>query len=91
MIAFSETWLHEGILRGELGMENFTIFLCDRSKLTSSNERGGGVLIAVRSNITCKEVKSTVKNIEQLFVILTLNNQRTLLNVVYIPPQSSVS
>ena len=57
MIAFSETWLHEGILRGELGMENFTIFRCDRSKLTSSNERGGGVLIAVRSNISCKEVQ----------------------------------
>mgnify|MGYP002775177509 CR=1 FL=1 len=57
VIAFSETWLHEGILRGELGMENFTIFRCDRSKLTSSNERGGGVLIAVRSNISCKEVQ----------------------------------
>jgi len=51
-ISFSETWLTDDIFSNELGLFNYKVFRCDRSNITSVHNRGGGVLIAVRNDVS---------------------------------------
>jgi len=48
IIILVETWLCDGIMDAELGLENYRIFRQDRNANNSNYSRGGGVLVAVR-------------------------------------------
>lgn len=89
IIVLTETWLSPSISTAELNFSNYTAFRCDRSSLYSSNNRGGGVLIAVQSTLICKVLNVSVKNVEHVFVLLSLystclsfNNIRTIFKAV---------
>lgn len=52
-IALSETWLHEGILNGELFVNDYCVFRKDRG-LGFSRDRG--VLLALRSDVLTEKL-----------------------------------
>ena len=56
IIAITETWLHEGIADNEILPSSYNVLRNDRGS------RGGGVLLAVKSNISCsRRLDSTEK------------------------------
>jgi len=72
----------------ELGLTKFIVFIADRV-VNPNLSRGGGVLLAVNSNLNCTRIP--VKNvpcIEQVFVSLKFNDSLLLLGCVYIPPNT---
>lgn len=72
MIALSETWLDSSVLSSEILSNEYQIYRKDRSTLTSSKSRGGGVLVAVKSCYVSSEVYLPVKDIEMICVKLTI-------------------
>ena len=91
IIALSETWLSPSISNSELNFNNYIIYRCDRSPLTSVYKRGGGVLVAVRSHLNSKMLNVTVKCIEHVFVQLKLRSNVFIICCVYIPPSSPIT
>ena len=87
-IAFSKTWLTEDISSAELGLNNYSIFRCDRSPNTSQFSIGGGVLIAVKKNFATQLIKISVNNIEHIFVRIIINNIKIIVGCAYISPNS---
>lgn len=75
-------------MSSELGLDEYTIFRCDRSMLTSTRNRGGGVLIAVKSTLRCSEISITCRNIEQIFVAVYNGKNIAVLGAVYLAPLS---
>lgn len=51
VICLSETWLHENIFSAELFDSRYSVYRCDRNYSECGNVLGGGVLIAIKSNI----------------------------------------
>jgi hypothetical protein len=90
-ICLSETWLCDSFYDSELGLSNYIIFRCDRNSLTSNFCRGGGVLIAIRTDIVCTALPSIVNNIEHLFVKFCISNTTFVICSVYFPPNSPIS
>lgn len=72
-IIFVETWLSDDISVSELPFKGYNVFRCDRSNLTSSYARGGGVLIAVKNNIKCSLLVPTISGVEHIFVKLHIS------------------
>jgi len=51
-ICLTETWLTNSFYDAELCLHNYVVFRCDRSSLSNSFSRGGGVLVATMWSIT---------------------------------------
>lgn len=91
VILLTETFLSPDINNEELNLTNYHIFRCDRTVLTSSCTRGGGVLAAVNSQLAVKILQSPITDVEHLFLDVTLKNKnRIIIGLVYIPPSSPV-
>lgn len=88
-ICLSETWLCDNIYDNELGLNNYTVFRCDRNALTSSFSRGGGLLIAVRSEFDSNIIPITNSNVEHIFVKFTYNDSSYVVSSAYIPLNNS--
>lgn len=85
--AFTETWLTENTLSHQIFGNEYSVFRTDRSQQTSSKNSGGGVLLAVRSNIKCKALQPpNGSTIEQLWVELKSSVYTLFICVLYIPP-----
>lgn len=56
------------ISNSELNFNNYTVYRCDRSLSNSNCNVGGGVLIAVDSNLKSKILNVSIKSVEHLFV-----------------------
>jgi hypothetical protein len=89
-ISLTETWLTNNFHTSELGLSNYNIFRCDRSPKTSSCNRGGGVLVAVRKDIASFPLMIPSNNVEQLFVRFSFNSLNIIICSVYIPPSSPI-
>lgn len=89
-IVLTETWLSNSFYSSELGLDNYNIYRCDRSPQTSSFNRGGGVLVAVRKDIDSSPLIIPYNNVEQLFVRFSLNSLNIIISSVYIPPSSPI-
>lgn len=88
IIILTEPGLHADIQNSEL-TSNYTIFRCDRNKQTSSLQRGGGVLIAVKSALRCSSITLTDCNsLEQVAVSVILPETTIHLCGIYIRPTS---
>src|SRR5699024_2440406 len=87
MIIICETWLCEQYSNEELGLNNFHIYCADRNSNTSDKITGGGVLIAVRKNLSSSMV-FTGQEVESVFVRLRINDKNILVGGLYIPPNS---
>lgn len=90
-ICFTETWLCNSFYGSELGIINFIVYICVRSSLTSSFSRGGGALIAIRSDVVSNLICNPVINIEYVFVKFSFNNTNYVVCSVYFPPNCLIS
>jgi hypothetical protein len=72
-IAFTKTWLTNSFHNSEVGLSNYNVFRCDSSSQTSSFNRGGGVLVAVRKDVAFSRLISPNYSVEQLFVLFSHN------------------
>ena len=61
IIILTETWLTPDIGNAELGFVGFHIFRFDRNSYSSSSTRGGGLLIAVKSNLNASLIVNNCK------------------------------
>ena len=69
-MGISETWLTNDIYNNEILPTNYTIFRTDRPTW------GGGVMLAVKSDIPCKLIKPP-SDLEVVCVILNLSRPIT--------------
>ena len=86
ILILSETWLKSHFSDCELQLRNYDIFRFDRSEGTSDGSRGGGVLIAIRNDISSQHIPVSTNSIEQIFVKLTDLN--VIIGAIYLPPNS---
>lgn len=94
VITCSETWLNESVLDSELFSSEYTVFRADRRSGSSHRVRGGGVAIAVRSDISCVRmniqkmcsVSVDLGTIDVVGVRLTFDNTSIIIITTYIPP-----
>jgi len=63
IIILTETWLTPNIDNAELGFVGYHIFRFDRNSHTSSSTRGGGVLIAIKSNLKASLILNNCLNV----------------------------
>lgn len=89
IILFSETWLTPDFSNSALKFDDFDIFRCDRSVLSSPHARGGGVLIASRTYLNCCLLTNHFNSIEQVWILLNTQQKQMLFGCVYIPPNSN--
>jgi len=88
IIILTETWLTPDISDSELGFAGFQVIRHDRNHNNITSIRGGGVIIAIKNT---RSFHATVSNVEQVFVLLSLNSRRLLVGGVYLPPRSPLS
>lgn len=88
IVVLTETWLRPDVVNAELA-SNYSIFRCDRNERSSVLQRGGGVLIAVRSSLRCNAVSLTdYALLEQVAVSVKLPNSTIHICGIYIRPNS---
>lgn len=86
ILVFIETNLSAEIHDSELGLQNFSIFRCDRSQANSAKDSGGGILIAVDTSLNSYQLPSAIMDIECLFVRIQLETSSLIIGSAYIPP-----
>lgn len=94
-IALTETWLDDGVSNNELFPDLYNVFRADRRYSAVGLSRGGGVLLAVRSNLKASEIDITnvcplfnsVQLVDVVGVRVFQNSCTLNIFVVYIPPR----
>lgn len=89
ILVMVETNLVPDIGDSELGLNDFSVFRCDRSSANNAKESGGGVLIAVNSSLQCHQLVTGVLDVECVFVLIRSNKASIVVGAVYIPPNMS--
>lgn len=96
IIVLTETWLSNNILSTEVFSNSYTVFRKDRCKEKTGMDRGGGVLVAIRSSLSCREIclesnsSFCDQDIDQVIVNVNLNEYEIFILASYIPPRSSL-
>lgn len=91
IIALAETCLDYSVNDREFFDAKFDVIRCDRSQLTSTKTRGGGVLIATKPELSAERIDLFHDNIEGVCVRLKLKHRLCYICCIYIPPSSSLS
>ncbi|KAK9703932.1 Endonuclease-reverse transcriptase [Popillia japonica] len=86
IIALSETWLHDGVNTSELFSDRYFVYRRDRNA-QDPNVRGGGVLLAIRSDLASSSIPVT-SDVEAVFASVHVKNTQMIFGSVYIPPAS---
>lgn len=96
IIILTETWLHEDVSNSELIDTRYQVFRRDRDRARSGRCDGGGVLVAVRRELsatTCPRaaVASDLHSplVDHILIELRSRNYCCVLSAAYIPPKSS--
>lgn len=91
VIILTESWLNASVFDSELfRSSDYTVYRSDRSSLNSPLSDGGGVLIAVRSNMYSERIVVPNSEIlEILFVKCIIDNNIIHFCGLYIPPASN--
>ena len=71
IFGITESWTHDGILDAELSVNGYTLFRCDRPL----DNRGGGVLLYVRSEYHPCEYRPNSRFPEQIWCQLSISLQ----------------
>lgn len=92
MISICESNLCSSIFDSELfDTDEFLVYRCDRSELNSKCSSWGGVLIAVRSNLSSERIiVPGTEEVEAVFVKLNLSDRKVFVACVYVPSGSVV-
>lgn len=88
IIVITESWLNDSFSSSEIMDNRYVVYRRDRSALTSSCERGGGVLVAVHKSLLSCELLLPEPSIEEIWVKVKMSECELLLCAVYIPPSS---
>ncbi|XP_055527695.1 uncharacterized protein LOC129720266 [Wyeomyia smithii] len=89
VLVFTETWLRPDIIDSELSSD-YSLFRCDRSERTSELSRGGGVLIAIKNNITSTLISlPNSSHLEQVAVRVHLPSRSLYICCIYLRPNSN--
>lgn len=93
VIALTETSLHPSIFDGELfDASQFLVYRCDRSKLNSDSDVGGGVLIGVRSHIKSEIVNvPDTDEVEMVIARLRFDEMNIFICCIYIASGSPIA
>lgn len=88
IVVLTETWLRPDISNDEFA-SSYNVFRCDRSSATSSLQRGGGVLIAVKAELNCRSVAlENCESLEQAVVQIKLQKFSVYVCGIYLRPNS---
>lgn len=88
--AITETWCDNSVHDSELCDPRYQLFRRDRDLTATKKTRGGGVLLAVKSEVFAEKVDAvSTQGIEALFVRLYLDYKSVLVCVVYFSPGST--
>ena len=85
VVCVVETWLGEEITDSEIYLPDYQLYRLDR------NRRGGGVLMYVHNNYSCKVLLTGQAQLEFLLISIYRNCHRINIGTFYRPPNSSVS
>jgi len=91
ILVLTETWLTPDIDDSELGFTGYQLFRLDRNSENSPHSRGGGVLLAVKSALNPQPITTNVNNVEQIFVLLSLNSVPIIIGSIYLPPSTPLA
>lgn len=94
-IALTETWLDDGVSNSELFPDFYNVFRADRRYSAVGLTRGGGVLLAVHSDLKSSEIDvgnicplfNSVQLVDIVGVKVCMNSHALNVFVVYIPPR----
>lgn len=104
IIILTETWLHEGISDRELIDSRYQVFRCDRDRVSTGRLDGGGVLVAVRRELSARpcapqrtravasdaaDASPPCPLVDHLLIEINLNNFCFVISAVYMPPNLS--
>lgn len=84
ILCISETWLSGDILDENLLIDGYSLFRRDRDM-----NRWGGVCMYIKKSIHCSVIPSS-RNIEQLWVNISIKNMKFAIGVIYRAPNSDV-
>ena len=88
IIALSETWLRDDICNSELTAD-YKVYRCDRNHETSALQRGGGVLIGIKNNLTSSTISIPgCEQLEQVIVRASLGHEAIYICCIYLRPNS---
>ncbi|CAK1580774.1 unnamed protein product [Parnassius mnemosyne] len=76
IIIFTETWLVDSIHNSELFDDRYLVWRRDRNYCSTSQTRGGGVLIAVRNDLSVVERGDWRSSAEDIWVSILLKRSR---------------
>jgi len=92
IIIITETWLSDNVIDPELGLYPlYTIFQCDSCSTWDFITRGGGVLIAVKSRLSCRRLPILDNSVEQLFIQISEKSLSLVIGAVYIPSAFNIN
>ena len=96
IICISESWLSDGVRSSELFPPSYSVYRGDRKHELVDRTRGGGVALAVRSDIHAQlcNVSDYLKDVPLIDVVLCKckhSGYSFFLGAVYIPPDTSAS
>lgn len=92
IIAFAETWLDQTI-KNEILSDQYTVYRQDRymTAISRTASQGGGVLIAVRSNIKCEPYSNNLMtDLEAICVRIPTPSGHIYIYCLYIQPTASI-
>jgi hypothetical protein len=97
VIILTETWLHCNITDNELFDFRYRVFRCDRDRISTGRKDGGGVLVAVRSDLcatqcvcahdNCEDDSAQFSLIDHVLIEIHSHKYRCIISAVYIPPK----
>lgn len=95
VIAVTETWLDSHTSSGELFDDAYDVFRSDRNFLHLGLSRGGGVLLAVRSDLKPSSVAlgnvfESLPSVDIVAANIYLHGKRFVFVCIYVPPNFAV-
>ena len=87
IIILVETWLNDGFFDSEIGLDNYKIYRCDRSKSSNAFSRGGGGLDS-RKEYIAKYKNRYYERIVNEYLVIHYGSRSVLFGAVYLPPSS---
>ncbi|GBM51289.1 hypothetical protein AVEN_164371-1 [Araneus ventricosus] len=91
VICLTETWLCEQIDSSDLFDDRYLVFRKDRDSSTSYCKRGGGVIVAIKKNVSASQIHVPLINLECIWISVKLKfGKKVALCVLYLPPASGI-
>lgn len=81
IILLTETWLTDSISDTELFSRDYMVWRRDRNYVQTGQSRGGGVLIAIRNNLSATPKPLFNSSAEDLWITIKIKHKRNTINL----------